>query len=327
MILMLVSISMDWTNYDIRGYYSEEYVKMAIIFNKLFIASLVSIASLIGTIILLRNDKGNIAWFIPVNAYRFIVLGILMVVIYAAGILETNYQTYHYLSEYSSRDLVGFAFNALYTVLLLGIAYKLNNKAFSVIASSISSLIIIGFLVALSNIFVDARADYINGFEHSTIPIIFRWIAISAIYVANILLLIIVRRFNNSWLNKISLAGFIFAILYLLSADLDTITVFVSGNEEMLNHTHKTGYAVLWGISSFVLMIIGMRKKIKIARILSLILFAITLIKLFVYDISNISEGGKIVAFILLGVLLLVISFMYQKVRKLLIEEDDKLKE
>ena len=54
---------------------------------------------------------------------------------------------------------------------------------------------------------------------------------------------------------------------------------------------------------------------------LSLLLFAATIAKLFIYDISNISEGGKIVAFIILGILLLIISFMYQKVKRLVIDE------
>ena len=67
-----------------------------------------------------------------------------------------------------------------------------------------------------------------------------------------------------------------------------------------------------------------MKRKEKIIRILSLILFAITIVKLFVYDISNITEGGKIVAFILLGILLLIISFMYQKVKKLVVDDSSE---
>ena len=89
-----------------------------------------------------------------------------------------------------------------------------------------------------------------------------------------------------------------------------------------LLQTQRTGYAILWGLSSFILMVVGMRKKVKIVRILSLALFAITIFKLFVFDIRDISEAGKIIAFILLGVLLLIISFMYQKVKKLIVDDD-----
>ncbi|WP_270089446.1 hypothetical protein [Sphingobacterium sp. SYP-B4668] len=40
---------------------------------------------------------------------------------------------------------------------------------------------------------------------------------------------------------------------------------------------------------------------------------------MFIYDIQDVSETGKIIAFILLGVLILVISFVYQKIKKLIV--------
>jgi uncharacterized membrane protein len=46
--------------------------------------------------------------------------------------------------------------------------------------------------------------------------------------------------------------------------------------------------------------------------------------KLFLFDIRNISEGGKIAAFIMLGILLLIISFMYQKLKKMIIDDEVK---
>jgi len=58
-------------------------------------------------------------------------------------------------------------------------------------------------------------------------------------------------------------------------------------------------------------------------RIISLGVFAITLGKLFLYDIRNVPPGGKIAAFILLGVLLLTVSFMYQRLKAMLIDQTD----
>ena len=83
----------------------------------------------------------------------------------------------------------------------------------------------------------------------------------------------------------------------------------------------KAGLTILWAVCSFVLMWLGMKHKYKTARIISLSLFSLALLKLFLYDISDVSEGGKIAAFIMLGVLLLIISFMYQKLKKIIIDE------
>ncbi len=89
----------------------------------------------------------------------------------------------------------------------------------------------------------------------------------------------------------------------------------------------KTALPVLWGLLSFTLMWLGMRNKQKTLRIISLTLFSITLLKLFLFDINNIPVAGKIAAFFCLGVLLLIISFMYQKVKKIIVDDENKPKE
>jgi uncharacterized membrane protein len=91
----------------------------------------------------------------------------------------------------------------------------------------------------------------------------------------------------------------------------------------LLTQHHKFGYALLWGAIAFALINIGMRQKIREWRIISLTIFTLVIIKLFVYDISNISEAGRIVAFVLLGVLLLLVSFMYQRLKKLITTDGD----
>ena len=86
----------------------------------------------------------------------------------------------------------------------------------------------------------------------------------------------------------------------------------------------KTGLPILWGLSSFIFMWMGMRYKFKQLRIISLVLFSVTLLKLFLFDIRNIPVAGKIAAFFCLGVLLLVVSFMYQRLKKIIIEDEEK---
>ena len=70
----------------------------------------------------------------------------------------------------------------------------------------------------------------------------------------------------------------------------------------------------------------AIKKQIKSIRVIALVLLGITIIKLFVYDINNISETGKIIAFILLGVLILIISFVYQKIKFLVIDANKEQK-
>lgn len=88
------------------------------------------------------------------------------------------------------------------------------------------------------------------------------------------------------------------------------------------NLYYKAGLSILWGLSSFVMMRMGMKKDFKTLRIISLTLFTVTIVKLFLYDIVNIPPGGKIAAFILLGILLLAVSFMYQRLKKILLDNN-----
>ncbi len=69
-------------------------------------------------------------------------------------------------------------------------------------------------------------------------------------------------------------------------------------------------------------MYVGLKRRIRAYRVMSLSLFALTLLKLFLYDLRGISEGGRIAAFISLGALLLIISFMYQKIKQLILIND-----
>jgi hypothetical protein len=100
--------------------------------------------------------------------------------------------------------------------------------------------------------------------------------------------------------------------------------IFVKDNiDSVQTQIVKIGYPILWGIFAFIFLIIGIKQQWKNLRIIALSLLGITIVKLFIYDIKNVSETGKIVAFILLGVLILVISFVYQKIKKLVTDEDE----
>ena len=92
------------------------------------------------------------------------------------------------------------------------------------------------------------------------------------------------------------------------------------------NLYYKAGLSILWGICSFVMMWLGMKYKFRTLRIISLTLFTVIIVKLFFYDIRNIPPGGKIAAFILLGVLLLTVSFMYQRLKKIIIDDVREIK-
>ena len=62
-----------------------------------------------------------------------------------------------------------------------------------------------------------------------------------------------------------------------------------------------------------MLMTIGFRRRQPYLRWLALALIGITIAKVFLYDIRELERAYRILSFIGLGVLLLAISFAYQR--------------
>lgn len=108
-------------------------------------------------------------------------------------------------------------------------------------------------------------------------------------------------------------------ILAFLSAEyLCWTTVAGAGNQ------YKLGLSIVWGIYALSLVVQGIRKKQKHLRLAAIVLFLVTLIKLFLYDLAGSGTITKTVSFISLGVLLLVVSFLYNKYKDVLFGESDK---
>ena len=72
-------------------------------------------------------------------------------------------------------------------------------------------------------------------------------------------------------------------------------------------------YSALWMGYGAILMVIGFWRRSAFVRWQGLLLIAATIVKVFVYDVSQLDRGYRILSFIVLGVLLLAISFVYQR--------------
>lgn len=88
---------------------------------------------------------------------------------------------------------------------------------------------------------------------------------------------------------------------------------------------YKLGLSIVWGIYALLLVVLGIRKKQKHLRLAAIALFLVTLIKLFLYDLAGAGTITKTVSFISLGVLLLVVSYLYNRYKDVLFGEGDRV--
>jgi uncharacterized membrane protein len=72
-------------------------------------------------------------------------------------------------------------------------------------------------------------------------------------------------------------------------------------------------YSALWMAYGALLMVVGFWRRSAFVRWQALVLIAVTIVKVFIYDVSQLDRGYRIISFIVLGILLLAISFVYQR--------------
>lgn len=85
---------------------------------------------------------------------------------------------------------------------------------------------------------------------------------------------------------------------------------------------YKVGLSIIWGLFALALIVYGIRKKQKYMRLAAIVLFVITILKLFVYDLAEAGTITKTISFISLGVILLLVSYLYNRYKDVLFGEE-----
>jgi uncharacterized membrane protein len=107
-----------------------------------------------------------------------------------------------------------------------------------------------------------------------------------------------------------------------------SLTLLFVSSSELINlmdifgfrDSYKLGLSILWGIFALGLIIVGIYQHKKHLRIGAIALFALTLAKLFLYDIADLNTISKTIVFVSLGILMLIVSFLYNKYKALIFE-------
>ena len=86
----------------------------------------------------------------------------------------------------------------------------------------------------------------------------------------------------------------------------------------------SAGLSLSLSIAGFVQMGLGMRLHQKLLRMVSLATFGLVLLKLVFDDLWAMPTIGKIIVFIILGLILLILSFLYQKLKDVLFKNDEE---
>ena len=99
-----------------------------------------------------------------------------------------------------------------------------------------------------------------------------------------------------------------------------TVRMRVPGlqSEELANLklAQQLSISVVWTIYGGAMLTVGIARRSKLLRVMALLLLGLTIFKVFLFDLSSLEKLYRIISFIVLGMILLAVSFLYQRYRQ-----------
>jgi len=215
-----------------------------------------------------------------------------------------------------------------YTMIFLSALSLVNFRKFrdnilGVVNISFTGLTIFTFLLtglySLSRLRTSYLQEaYLKHFEHGIFNVGVRYMTLA---IVGITLLICYKYVHQNFIKpNFRKAYDIFmhlAIIWIASSELISWLDIVGYSQN-----YKLGLSILWGVYALFLIALGIKQNKKRLRIGAITLFGVTLLKLFLYDISHLNTMSKTIVFVSLGALLLIISFLYNKYKHIIAYEN-----
>ncbi|HWW75170.1 MAG TPA: DUF2339 domain-containing protein, partial [Pyrinomonadaceae bacterium] len=85
----------------------------------------------------------------------------------------------------------------------------------------------------------------------------------------------------------------------------------------------RLSLSVVWALYGAGLLLAGRVRRSRLLRLLALALLGLTTLKAFFFDLSGLESAYRIVSFIVLGAILLAVSYLYQKSQRRAAQEDE----
>jgi hypothetical protein len=148
-----------------------------------------------------------------------------------------------------------------------------------------------------------------------TVPMLLKWVAVGFV-IAN--LYEVARRYYHAMGQQIGFTTYLNVLAVLLWVSTVHSFLYQLGVDDF-----NAGFSIALSIAGLVQMSLGMRLHQKVLRMISLVVFGIVLLKLVFVDLWAMPTIGKIIVFIILGIILLVLSFLYQRLKDVLFKNDD----
>lgn len=322
-LLTLISLLMDWTDSSYR-----EVSALPLIFTNIqgIVTNLVAVVAFVvyGKLLLREHEQEHYMEPFQNGWIRKTVQAIAVVILYLTCVFGVNLY-FKALTSMEVPNVYHRLITEVYVAVLLVVWRQREGRA-----AAWQQLLAVGgcfiYYLASVNMITTVRNGVLAG-TYSWPHLAAHWVSAAGMISLFYYAVHIIRRQPSLFNREIRALAWGISGSLVLFFSVEVLHVYTAINyqqdslPQLESQYEKAVLTILWALCSFALMWLGMKHRNKTLRIVSLSLFSLALLKLFFFDIRDISEGGKIAAFILLGVLLLTISFMYQKLKQIIIDD------
>ena len=334
MLLAVTSIYQDWLSAYYFSTLEMSPEQATPLFNVNFLSSMLFVAAFSAITYLNFNKKypGSLSTRKELQQIvSFLIVTVLLSTIYMAFRLEienyfnqlfasskltiSDYEEFHNydIKDFKTIWIINYSLFFL-TVLSFVNIRKIKNRSLGLFNLALNILAISVFLVQGLYVLSELRVSFINQsfseyYQIGAFNLAIRYIS----FVFFTLIMVSSYTYIRQGFMKVNLQMKFYLLLHIVILWIATSELInlldLSGSPQ----NYKLGISILWGIYSLLLIALGIWKNKKYLRIGAITLFSITLIKLFFYDISHLNTISKTIVFLSLGILLLIISFLYNK--------------
>lgn len=354
MFLALVSLLQDWLMIEQTRNFSQIAANQFPLFNPNLITSLL-FAIVFGFIFYTNKDEQYETALDESlrKPFGFLIAAVGLSVFYNSFRLEignyfqfqaaktaipNNFSNYNQLQSYTKDgdlELFNIVWQLNYTMLFLSLLSLVNIRKFKNIVLASTNLVlnvfVLMFFITIGLYFLSQlRESYLlqidaELFKRDSFHILIRYISFA--FAAGLLFAcyryikqnFLFEAYSQKSLNLVF--DFIFFVALLLMASSELINLMdIFGYQD----SYKLGLSILWGTYALGLIVLGISLHKKHLRVGAITLFAITLAKLFFYDIADLDTISKTVVFVSLGILMLIVSFLYTKYKSFIFETNER---
>ncbi|MEK6983507.1 MAG: DUF2339 domain-containing protein [Nanoarchaeota archaeon] len=195
------------------------------------------------------------------------------------------------------------------TLILVMLSFRLKENSIRISSS------IVGGITLFRVLFFDSWK--LNPFNLSNILSSTRFFAFLSVIIIFYVIAYLYYKNKDDFVDYSQYIRYINATYAIAATLLVAVIIWLEiWDTKMALNAKKLWTSLAFILQAIIVLSFGFSAKIKLFRIMGLLLFGLSILKVFLYDLSNLETGYRIISFIVLGIIALLGAFLYNKYKE-----------